>query len=140
MLRITEGLYRLERGGPANAYLIEGSSDLTLVDAGAPRAAPALIQEIKDNGFSIKDVARIIVTHAHPDHVGGISALQDVHPVKVYAHPKELPVLAGRRNIPTFRGFKGFFLNAADFFSPWRRFDTALPVEPGTPTRSRSSS
>ncbi|MEE8424296.1 MAG: MBL fold metallo-hydrolase, partial [Elusimicrobiota bacterium] len=60
MRRIAEGLYVLEDGGPANIYLIEGSSDLTLIDSGSSREAPRLLREIKDNGFSVNDIGRIV--------------------------------------------------------------------------------
>lgn len=137
MRRIAEGLYVLESGGPANIYLMEGSSDLTLIDSGSSREAPRLLREIADNGFSVNDIGRIVLTHAHADHVGGAAVFRETHRPKVYAHPKDIPVLAGEKRLPMYEGFKGFFLNlAADRRMPWSALDCVQPVQPGTPIRS----
>ncbi|MEE8424573.1 MAG: MBL fold metallo-hydrolase [Elusimicrobiota bacterium] len=137
MRRVTDGLYILSEGGPANVYLIEGSADLTLIDSGASRAAPRLLAEIKANGFSPKDIGRIVLTHAHADHVGGVEAFRELQAVKVYAHPKEIPVLCGEKRVPMFQGFKGFFLNFSyERSMPWGPLDFVQPIEPGTPIRA----
>lgn len=136
MQRIAQGIFRLEAAGFVNAYLIEGGADLTLVDTGHSRAASALLAEIKGNGFDLKDIGRVVLTHAHADHVGGIAALLDHHHVRVYAHPREIPVLQGKAPMPRFRGMKGFLLREAhQRLLPWTPLKGVLPVEPGTPLR-----
>lgn len=136
MIRIVDGLYMLESGGFVNAYLIEGSSDLTLVDSGHSRSARGLVAELKSNGFSVRDIGRVLVTHAHADHVGAIAHLLSLHPVKVYAHPEEIAVLQGRKTPYPFRGVKGFCM---EFFHeqwlPWAPVDAVFPLEPSHPLR-----
>lgn len=136
MLRIAEGLYALEACGSVNAFLIEGSADLTLVDTGHSRGAENLLAEFKANGFATKDIGRVVLTHAHADHVGGLAAILKEHPVKVYAHPKEIPVLLGRRPPAPFRGFAGFLRGVYERRAwPWEPLDTVFPAEPGTTLR-----
>jgi glyoxylase-like metal-dependent hydrolase (beta-lactamase superfamily II) len=54
-------------GGRTNAYLVDGATGTVLVDPGA--RTPALEAAVDDR--AVTDVA---VTHAHPDHVGGVAA------------------------------------------------------------------
>lgn len=58
--------------GPINCYLAEGDGGLTLIDTGAktPEAIAGLNEQLGARGFSIRDIRRIIVTHAHVDHFG----------------------------------------------------------------------
>jgi glyoxylase-like metal-dependent hydrolase (beta-lactamase superfamily II) len=55
---------------PVNAYLIEGERELVAVDGtltvSGGRAVRARIDEIG------KPLAALVVTHAHPDHYGGV--------------------------------------------------------------------
>lgn len=51
--------------GTTNAYVV-GSDPAVLVDPGAPAAA-------LDAALDGRSVAHVLVTHAHPDHVGGLA-------------------------------------------------------------------
>ena len=63
------------RPGHVHAYLLEGEDGWTLVDTGVglPEAKELWRLELEEAGA---EVARIFVTHFHPDHVG---AAADVH-------------------------------------------------------------
>lgn len=132
MKRVSRGVYQLESAGFVNCYLLEGNMDLTLVDAGTANSAQALLGEIKDNGFKSKDIQRVVITHAHADHAGGLSALLKDHRFKVYAHPKDIPALTGKASPPGFKGLRGFvhgFFH--EQFLRWEPIDVALPAERG---------
>jgi glyoxylase-like metal-dependent hydrolase (beta-lactamase superfamily II) len=68
---------------PVNAYLIESDADVVAVDAtlgmSDGRRLRARIDEIG------KPLAGVIVTHAHPDHYGAVTALVGGSDVPVYA-------------------------------------------------------
>ena len=121
MRRLAEGVYRLESTGFVNAYLIAGERDLTLVDAGPARRLPGLIDELKANGYSFNDVGRVVLTHAHADHAGGVAPLLARRPVKVYAHPAEAPVLAKTQAPPPISAPLGGLIYA----------EKSLPDPPG---------
>lgn len=55
-----------------NAYLVPEDDGLTLVDTGLPRSAGRITQEAERLGAGIK---RIVLTHAHQDHIGSLDAL-----------------------------------------------------------------
>lgn len=63
-----------------NVWLIEEAEQYTLVDCGAnlPEVA-AIWKELNSSLFSQKPLGRIIVTHAHPDHIGMAGPLARTH-------------------------------------------------------------
>ena len=135
MQRIAAGLYLHHSTRPANAYLIEGPSDLTLLDAGYARSADALVDELRDNGFDFKEVARVVLTHAHGDHAGGVPELSRRRRFKVYAHPAEVPTLEGRAP------GKGRLRGALGFLHGWgagEPIESVIALEPGMPVRGLS--
>jgi len=134
VIRVSDGVYQLRAGGFANVYLIEGAQDLTLVDTGPSRCAPQLIEELRDNGFLPKNVARVVLTHAHPAHVGGTAALLELHPVRVYAHPKELSVLQGKASVHRHGGLAGL-IAVFGLHDSWTPIASVQPAETGTPLR-----
>ena len=72
----------------------------TLIDAGMPRSAEAIIKEAEERfGPGTKPKA-IILTHGHFDHVGAIMELLEHWDVPVYAHVAELPFLNGSTDYP----------------------------------------
>lgn len=136
MIRVIDGLYQMEAGGFVNSYLIEGSSDLTLVDSGHSRGAEKLIKELKENGYQPRDIGRVVLTHAHADHVGGVAALLERHPFKIYAHPKEIRVLQGQEAAKSFKGLKGFLMECIhEQILPWPPMEAVFPLEPQKPLR-----
>ena len=61
--------------GFANAFLIEGDSELTLIDAGFPDKEAAVFGAIRGLGRSPDQLKHVIFTHGHPDHIGSAAAI-----------------------------------------------------------------
>ena len=75
-----------------NAYLVLGSwnrlEDVnTLVDVGTDGYGTGEIEKIS-TGVGKRPVARVILTHGHFDHAGGLAAVIEKHNPEVYAHAK----------------------------------------------------
>jgi glyoxylase-like metal-dependent hydrolase (beta-lactamase superfamily II) len=87
----------LPRFFPVNCYLIEEEHELTLIDA----AMPFSVQGIQREAVRLKKpVTRIILTHAHMDHVGALDALKKLLPqAKVYISERDAALLAGDRSL-----------------------------------------
>lgn len=71
------------------AYLIDGPQ-LTLIDAGLVGSGKRVAREVARLGRSMGDLTRIICTHAHPDHIGGVREIADDREVEVLMHPADL--------------------------------------------------
>lgn len=59
-----------------SSLLIETDDGLILIDGGLPQSAALIDANIRKLGFDTGDVKAILVSHAHFDHAGGVSALQ----------------------------------------------------------------
>lgn len=74
-------------------YLVEAGNELVLIDAGAGRSVGQLIDNTRILGLNPDHITRLIATHGHIDHVGGLYELKDVLGVDVIAHELELPAI-----------------------------------------------
>jgi glyoxylase-like metal-dependent hydrolase (beta-lactamase superfamily II) len=70
--RHTPNLVRLTRLGAVNAFLVVEDDGLTLVDTMIGSSQDAILAAARDLG---QPIARIVLTHAHGDHVGSVDAL-----------------------------------------------------------------
>lgn len=76
-------------------YCIEDEDGLTLVDAGLSSAAPKVLRQLQAAGRAPGDIKRILITHAHIDHVGGLPALKRATGAQVICSALERPYAEG---------------------------------------------
>jgi len=100
MKQIIPGLYTFTGLLIGRVYLIEDPDGLTLVDAGVSLVTRRIIKQLQAAGYMPRDVKRILVTHAHPDHVGGLPALKRLTGADVLASALDRPVVEGRKPVP----------------------------------------
>ena len=102
MQTTTHGAYlakitRFPRFFPISCYLVREDDGLTLIDTGMSGSAPAIMQAAKGQGAPI---ARIVLTHAHVDHVGSLDALHAALPAaEVLISARDARFLAGDRSL-----------------------------------------
>jgi len=83
--------------GLVNWYLVEDGDELTLVDAGWPRSWPHVAAAVKALGASTpKGVTAIVLTHAHPDHLGAAEAARKATGARVHVHRDEIERAHGK--------------------------------------------
>jgi glyoxylase-like metal-dependent hydrolase (beta-lactamase superfamily II) len=100
MERIQEGVYAVEGLRVGRVYVIEGDDGLSLVDASLPGSLPRIAKELRTVARSLRDVRRILITHAHHDHIGSVAALRAATGAAVYAHHRyESSVIRGERPV-----------------------------------------
>ena len=79
----------------ANVFLLVGNN-LTLVDTGFKGRSTQILKKARRLGYSPSDIANIIITHHHADHVGSLAMLKKVTQAKIIAHTADAPYIDGR--------------------------------------------
>ncbi|HWJ82241.1 MAG TPA: MBL fold metallo-hydrolase [Nocardioides sp.] len=87
--RVTDAVHMVT-GTNVNWALITDGDAVTVVDAGYPNDGKALLASIEAVGRRPQDVAAVVLTHAHLDHMGGIPTLLAAHPVPVLTGEAEV--------------------------------------------------
>lgn len=77
--------FSLSHPEDCTVYLIDGKSEMALIDAGCGLGTEAILQEIRASGFDPKLVSAIFLTHGHGDHAGGARVLHENCHAEVYA-------------------------------------------------------
>lgn len=77
--------------------LVTEGSTVTLVDTGYPQDRERLLRSLELVGRKPSDVEAVVLTHAHPDHIGSAEHLRSVHGIPVHTHTEEVPNANGAR-------------------------------------------
>ena len=88
--------------GPFNWYVIEEAGRLTLVDAGFPGHYGIFRRGLVSLGKSMKDVAAIVLTHAHADHMGIAERVRRESGAPVYIHAADKAATTRARVLPWY--------------------------------------
>ncbi len=73
----------------AYSYLIETAETLFLVDGGMAGTGHKILERIAEIGRKPGDLLFAVVTHAHPDHTGGLAAVQAASGCAILCHPSQ---------------------------------------------------
>ncbi len=97
-----------------NCYLVQDDEGLTLVDSTTSSPADDVALIAKQVG---KELRRIVLTHAHGDHVGGVAGVRTRFPgVEVSISERDARILAGDKALiqgEPQTGVKGYFVKVA---------------------------
>lgn len=85
------------KGGRVHAFLFDGDDGLTLVDTLYDTDGARILRQIEALGRRPEDLRRIVLTHAHRSHLGGLAALKRATGADIHAHAWEADVIAGER-------------------------------------------
>ena len=96
-LPLPRGVTRVATTSRDNAYLVDGDDGLTLIDVGWAKAPATLLNAVAELGRKPGDIKRIVLTHAHPDHVQGAAELRRRTGARILIHADDSAWLeAGR--------------------------------------------
>lgn len=70
------------------SYIIFGET-ITLIDTGVAGCEKTIFDTIRSAGRDPSEIALVILTHAHPDHIGAARAIREATGCTIAAHPAE---------------------------------------------------
>ena len=73
---------------------------VTVVDAGFPRYFEQLPTVLASLGRSLGDVAAVVLTHYHPDHIGSAERIRRASGAAVYGPEDEVAGIRGEEKVP----------------------------------------
>lgn len=106
--------------GGVTSYLFRGEDGYLLIDCGlnTDQTFEAFDAAFRRIGIDWRAVTKILVSHLHPDHVGGAARARRLSGAPVLMHPRESPLVAPRTE--------------GAFFADTRKYLAEHGVEPET--------
>ena len=86
MYRISNRIYNVEGLRIGRVYVIEGNDGLSCIDTSISNSLSQIQKDLQKIGYELKDIKHILITHAHPDHIGSLAALKEATGAKIFAH------------------------------------------------------
>jgi glyoxylase-like metal-dependent hydrolase (beta-lactamase superfamily II) len=131
--RVADNIFRLNIPIPfplrtVNIYALVGKDGWALFDTaiGTEEARATVLHGLASAGLAIDQLQAIVLSHAHPDHVGLSGELQEQSGAAVYMHPIDETILQLFWNGKRVRTFE----QANQFFKPH-----GMPAEPKHPAQ-----
>ena len=128
---LAPGVIHIPTSKTDNAFLLDGDDGLTLVDVGRSKAVDLLLRTIAEMGRDPAELRRIVLTHAHPDHVQGAPALREHTGARILIHSADTAWLSAGR-VPV-NGRSGAGARRFDQLSAahWTPFEPDATLEDG---------
>ena len=92
--RIIGNIYYVGASQHITAYLITTPQGHILLDTGFEESVAAVRENIEKLGFQLRDVKLMLPSHAHGDHVGGFTLMQELTGARVFSSALDAGVMA----------------------------------------------
>ncbi|MEU5761483.1 MBL fold metallo-hydrolase [Nocardia sp. NPDC047648] len=87
--QVSDSVYAVA-GTNVNWALISDGSGVTVIDAGYPADTADVLASVRQIGHQLTDIAAVLITHAHLDHIGAIPTLIERVGMPVYTGAEEV--------------------------------------------------
>lgn len=100
MQEVAPGVYTFAGLQVGRVYLLSEGEGLTLIDAGIGSSGKKIMAQLQAHGRDLTHVKRILITHAHPDHVGSVPELVKATGAQLIVPEGERAVIDGEIPVP----------------------------------------
>ena len=119
--RILSDQFRPSRRTSVNCFLVFSAGRIALIDAGCGTymqpSAGRLFENLAAMGLGPSDIDTVLLTHMHPDHVGGLSIVETgarrFPNAEVWIHEKELTYWHDEAALAAAKGLQTYFFEVA---------------------------
>ena len=97
LMKMADGVFKVDGVRVANVYLVVTQDGLLLVDTGMPGNARRILRFIEGLGRQPRDLRDIVLTHCDIDHVGNVAELKRRTGARVAILELDVAVLSGEQ-------------------------------------------
>src|SRR5215203_4542655 len=109
--RITAEVMQVSLLGSSSFLLLD--QRVTIIDTGLPGSATRILRALARAGRAPSEVEHILITHYHPDHLGGLAGLLRDVPAQVGVHAAEAASVCGDHPLPAPLRYQRFAVRLA---------------------------
>jgi glyoxylase-like metal-dependent hydrolase (beta-lactamase superfamily II) len=131
-MEIVPNIHLVDGSIGCNTYLIVGDG-LTLVDTGLRGNVPRIYGCLGRMGFRPRDIRRIVVTHAHLDHINCLYQLKEETGAIVMANALDSDVIEGRKPLRVGRGALAALSGVFNLYTRYRPVKVDVRLGDGDP-------
>ena len=128
-LKMAPGVWYVSGNDWVACYLIDTGDGLILIDTAMHETAYLMIENIRKLGYELTDIKKILLSHAHIDHIGGCRTMKELTGAKVYLGKRDLMFLHERKDLIMNEG--GYTCGE---FEPDELYDDDKPIVQGNVT------
>lgn len=100
-MNVTDKVERIDHT-MANCYLFELNGKNFLVDAGTKGTGKKILKYLRERRANID---YILITHYHPDHIGGLKEISDAFTCNIIVSAGDAPVVTGKQKMQPANSF-----------------------------------
>jgi len=115
---------------PVSVWLVRTGTEWALIDTGPPEAGDQVVSAIAKT-TEYQGPRQIILTHAHPDHSGGLSNVRAAWNVPIVCHREEAPFINGESDYRFLPSKNPLFLATRNFIQTAWGIPVARTLESG---------
>lgn len=103
--RMAPSVYYVSGNDWVACYLIDTGDGLILIDTGMHETCYLMLECIRNLGYNPKNIKKILLTHAHIDHIGAARTMKELTKAKVYLGERDLFIVRDRKDLIFGEGY-----------------------------------
>jgi glyoxylase-like metal-dependent hydrolase (beta-lactamase superfamily II) len=131
-MEIVPGIHMVDGSIGCNTYLIVGDG-VTLVDTGLRGNVPRIYGCIGRMGLKPRDIRRIVVTHAHLDHINCLHQIREDTGALVLANARDADIIEGKKPLRIGRGAFAALSGVIQLYSRYLPVTVDVRLDDGDP-------
>lgn len=131
-MEIVPNIHMVDGSIGCNTYLIVGDG-ITLVDTGLRGNVPRIYGCLGRMGFKPRDIRRIMVTHAHLDHINCLHQLKEETGAIVMANALDSDIIEGKKPLRVGRGALAALSGIFNLYTRYRPVTVDVRLGDGDP-------
>lgn len=97
--RMAPGVYYVSGNDWVACYLIDTGDGLVLIDTAMHETCYLMLECIRSLGYDPMDIKKILLTHAHGDHIGAARTMKELTGARLYLGERDLFMVHERKDL-----------------------------------------